>query len=138
VTECHNGATRDEQVRWFVETWRNALQLREEGVDLRAVTAWSLLGSFDWNRMVTRFVGHYEPGVFDVRGGTPRPTLMVPVLRDLAPAASPARRCSGVPGLVAPAQPLHRRHAATAAASSAARTIPASSPCCWWSATTAR
>lgn len=84
VTECHNGATRDEQVRWFVEVWETAQALRDEGMDLRAVTAWSLLGSHDWNRMVTRFCGHYEPGVFDVRGGTPRPTLMAPVLQRLA------------------------------------------------------
>ncbi|HEY8356300.1 MAG TPA: family 1 glycosylhydrolase, partial [Ramlibacter sp.] len=69
VTECHNGASREEQVRWFVEVWRGAEQLRAEGVDLRAVAAWALLGSFDWNRMVTRSCGHYEPGVFDVRSG---------------------------------------------------------------------
>jgi len=43
ITECHNGASREEQVRWFVEVWRGAQALREEGVDLRAVTAWSLL-----------------------------------------------------------------------------------------------
>ena len=76
VTECHNGTTREDQVRWFLETWRGARQLREEGVDLRAVTAWALLGSYDWNRMVTRHAGHYEPGVFDVRAGTPRPTRL--------------------------------------------------------------
>ena len=84
ITECHNGATREEQVRWFVEVWDQARALREGGMDLRAVTAWSLLGSFDWNRMVTRFAGHYEPGVFDVRSGRPRPTLLARVLRDLA------------------------------------------------------
>jgi dTDP-4-dehydrorhamnose reductase len=84
ITECHNGATRDEQVRWFVEVWQSAQELRREGMDLRAVTAWALLGSYDWNRMVTRFCGHYEPGVFDVRSGTPRPTLMARVLRRLA------------------------------------------------------
>jgi dTDP-4-dehydrorhamnose reductase len=84
VTECHNGATRDEQVRWFVEVWESARALRAGGMDLRAVTAWALLGSYDWNRMVTRFCGHYEPGVFDVRSGEPRPTLMARVLRQLA------------------------------------------------------
>jgi dTDP-4-dehydrorhamnose reductase len=83
VTECHNGATRDEQVRWFVEVWQAAQELRSSGMDLRAVTAWALLGSFDWNRMVTRFSGHYEPGVFDVRGGDVRPTLMARVLQRL-------------------------------------------------------
>lgn len=98
ITECHNGATREEQVRWFVEVWRAAQQLRAGGMDLRAVTAWSLLGSYDWNRMVTRFAGHYEPGVFDVRGGTPRPTLMAPVLRALARGEDPPAPVLQVPG----------------------------------------
>ncbi|HYF43567.1 MAG TPA: family 1 glycosylhydrolase [Ramlibacter sp.] len=98
VTECHNGATREEQVRWFVEVWRSAQRLRDGGMDLRAVTAWSLLGSFDWNRMVTRFAGHYEPGVFDVRGGRPRPTLLASVLRDLALGCQPRSPVLEVPG----------------------------------------
>ena len=33
----------------------------------QAVTAWSLLGAFDWNSLLTLEAGHYEPGVFDVR-----------------------------------------------------------------------
>jgi dTDP-4-dehydrorhamnose reductase len=84
ITESHHGSTRDEQARWFIETWEVAEQLRNRGVDLRAVTAWSLLGSYDWNRMVTQVSGHYEPGVFDVRSGVPRPTLMAMVLRELS------------------------------------------------------
>jgi dTDP-4-dehydrorhamnose reductase len=98
VTECHNGATREEQVRWFVEVWQAARALRRGGMDLRAVTAWALLGSFDWNRMVTRFVGHYEPGVFDVRGGAPRPTLLAQVLPQLARGETPALSLLSVPG----------------------------------------
>ena len=89
VTECHNGATREEQVRWFVEVWNGVDALRNEGVDVRAVAAWSLLGSHDWNRMVTRFVGNYEVGVFDVRPGEPRPTMLAPVLKDLAAGRKP-------------------------------------------------
>jgi dTDP-4-dehydrorhamnose reductase len=87
VTECHHGATRDDQARWFVQVWREVEQLRARGVEVPAVTAWALLGSHDWNRMVTRFVGHYEPGVFDLRGGAPRPTLMASVLSALAKGA---------------------------------------------------
>jgi dTDP-4-dehydrorhamnose reductase len=89
ITECHNGATREEQARWFIEVWEGAQALRERGVDLVSVTAWALLGSHDWNRMVTRFIGHYEPGVFDVRGGEPRPTLMATVLAELAAGRKP-------------------------------------------------
>lgn len=98
VTECHNGTTREEQTRWFVEIWNAAKQLREDGVDLRAVTAWSLFGSYDWNRMVTRNAGHYETGVFDVRSGQPRPTLVASVLKDLADGKQPRHSFLSVPG----------------------------------------
>jgi dTDP-4-dehydrorhamnose reductase len=91
VTECHNGASREEQVRWFVEVWDSVVDLRREGVDVPAVTAWSLLGSHDWNRMVTRFIGHYEVGVYDVRSGTPRRPCWRPVLKDSSPAVGRRR-----------------------------------------------
>jgi dTDP-4-dehydrorhamnose reductase len=84
VTEAHLGCTREEQLRWFKEVWDAAHTLREDGVDLRAVTAWSLLGAFDWCSLLTRCAGRYEPGVFDVRGGSPRPTALARMIRDLA------------------------------------------------------
>ena len=90
ITECHNGGTREDQIRWFVEVWQGAEQMRSAGVDICAVTAWSLLGSYDWNRMVTCQSGHYETGVYDVRTGTPRPTLLASVLKDLASGQVPA------------------------------------------------
>lgn len=89
ITECHLGSTRDEQARWFIDAWDLAEGLRRQGIDLRAVTAWSLLGSYDWNRMVTRSAGHYEPGVFDVRGMHPRPTMIAGILTDLAQGRRP-------------------------------------------------
>lgn len=84
VTEAHLGCTREEQLRWFKEVWDAAHSLREDGVDLRAVTAWSLLGAFDWCSLLTRCKGRYEPGVFDVRGGIPRPTALARMIRELA------------------------------------------------------
>lgn len=75
VTEVHNGSTRDEQLRWAAEAWDTATALRGDGVDIRAVTAWSLLGSHSWNTLLTR-QGVYEPGVFDVSAGEPRPTAL--------------------------------------------------------------
>ncbi len=98
VTECHNGATREEQVRWFVEVWEGVERLRAAGVDVRAVTAWSLLGSHDWNRMVTNPVGHYEVGVYDVRSGSPQPTMLAGVLKDLAAGRPPRAVGLGQPG----------------------------------------
>lgn len=98
VTECHNGSTREEQSRWFVDAWRTLEALRPRGVDVRALTAWSLLGSYDWNRLVTTADGHYEPGVFDVRADPPRPTMMARVARALAHGRTPEEPGLDVPG----------------------------------------
>ena len=84
ITEVHNGCTREEQMRWMVEAWTTAQALRAEAIDIRAVTAWSLLGAFDWNSLLTRRTEAYECGVYDVRGASPRATAMVPLLRSLA------------------------------------------------------
>lgn len=84
VTEAHNGCTREEQLRWLRDVWNAADSLRADGVDLRAVTVWSLLGCFDWNRLVTTDAGHYEPGVFDLRAPSPRPTAIAHMLHSLS------------------------------------------------------
>lgn len=84
ITEVHLGCTREEQLRWIKEVWEGANQLRAEGADFRAVTAWSLLGAFDWNSLLTRFDGYYEPGVFDLRSPQPRPTAIAKMLSHLA------------------------------------------------------
>lgn len=84
VTELHNGSTRDEQVRWLVEGWQAAQSARENGVDVRAVTAWSLFGAVDWNSMLSARDGYYESGAFDVRTRTPRPTALANVIAALA------------------------------------------------------
>ena len=84
ITEVHLGCTREEQLRWLKEVWDGAVWLRHEGVDVRAVTAWSLLGAYNWNSLVTRAEGYYEPGVFDLRGPRPRPTAIARMVRDLA------------------------------------------------------
>src|SRR5207253_11024975 len=44
--------------------------------DIRAVTLWSMFGAVDWRSLLTQRDNHYDPGVFDTRGGTPRPTLI--------------------------------------------------------------
>jgi dTDP-4-dehydrorhamnose reductase len=76
LTEVHNGSTRDEQLRWFADVLKDVTALYNDGVDVKAVTAWALLGSYDWNSLVTRDAGYYEPGVFDIRTSPPRPTRL--------------------------------------------------------------
>lgn len=90
VTECHNGCTREEQLRWLEEAWSSARALRARGVDVQAVTAWSLLGAFDWDCLLTRDAGRYEPGVFDLRGGAPRPTALAGLIKDLTTLGEPS------------------------------------------------
>lgn len=84
ITEVHLACTVDEQIRWFHELWRAAERSRRLGVDVRAVTAWSLLGAHDWHCLVTRPTGRYEPGAFDVSDGTPRPTELARFLAGVA------------------------------------------------------
>ncbi|MFN2475656.1 MAG: family 1 glycosylhydrolase [Chthoniobacterales bacterium] len=84
VTEAHLGCTREEQLRWFMEVWRGAGKLRGEGVDIHAVTVWSLLGAFDWNSLLTREDGSYESGAYDLRGGKLRPTAIAHMIEELA------------------------------------------------------
>ena len=84
LTEIHIAATREDQLRWLHEAWTAATALRAAGVDVRAVTAWSLFGAFDWHSLVTRVEGHYEPGAFDVRMGAPRRTALATMIQSLA------------------------------------------------------
>src|SRR5918993_3497308 len=84
VTEAHHGCTRDEQLRWLAEGWSAAEDLRQEGADIRAVTVWSLFGTMDWNSLLTRRDGCYEPGPYDVRGPEPRRPALAHAAESLA------------------------------------------------------
>jgi dTDP-4-dehydrorhamnose reductase len=98
ITEAHLGCTREEQLRWLLETWRGAQRARARGVNVHAVTAWALLGSHNWDSLVTREGGHYEAGAFDVRGSSPRLTALGSVISTLAaggPVEHPA--VAGIP-----------------------------------------
>ncbi len=84
ITEVHLHCSREEQLRWFYEVWNAANLLQKEGADIRAVTAWALLGSFEWCNLLTRIEGKYEPGLFDVRSGELRPTALTKLVKSLA------------------------------------------------------
>lgn len=117
VTEVHLGCTREEQLRWLHEVWQAATSLRRGGADVRAVTAWSLLGAYDWNSLLTRRENRYEPGVFDLRtpDQQPRPTALAGLLRDLASGRKPDHPVLATPGwwhrpqrLAYPPAPAHQ------------------------------
>jgi dTDP-4-dehydrorhamnose reductase len=99
ITEAHIGCTREEQMRWLVEAWQGARQAAERGADVRAVTAWALLGSWDWDSLLTRIAAkYYEPGAFDVHLGQRRPTALAAVVTDLAAGRTPSHPVLSTPG----------------------------------------
>jgi dTDP-4-dehydrorhamnose reductase len=79
VTEAHIGwCGPEEQVLWLCQAWDAVMALRDQGVDLQAITIWALCGAVDWNSLLTRREGHYEAGAFDARhpSGRLQPTLI--------------------------------------------------------------
>jgi dTDP-4-dehydrorhamnose reductase len=98
ITEVHLGCSREEQLRWLHQAWRAAEKVRAEGHDVRAVTCWAAFGSFDWNSLLTRDDGHYEPGLWDVRSEPPRPTALATLARQLALGQAPAHPALDGPG----------------------------------------
>lgn len=89
ITEVHLGCSREEQMRWLHQAWRSAQSLKDEGLDIRAVTVWAAFGTYDWDSLVTREQGHYEPGLWDVRGAEPKPTALYHVAHALGHGREP-------------------------------------------------
>jgi dTDP-4-dehydrorhamnose reductase len=83
LTEVHLGSSRDAQLRWFKEAYNSVNQLHSEGIDVRGITVWSILGSYDWNTLITQANNYYEPGVFDVRSGQLRPTANAQLIKKM-------------------------------------------------------
>jgi dTDP-4-dehydrorhamnose reductase len=98
VTEVHLDCTREEQLRWLAEVWDAAESLAARGVDVRAVTVWALLGSYDWDSLLTRETGRYEAGAFDLRAPEPRPTALAAMARRLAAGEGEPHPVLDVPG----------------------------------------
>jgi beta-glucosidase/6-phospho-beta-glucosidase/beta-galactosidase len=98
VTECHLGCTPDEQVRWLEGCWEAAIEARRQGAEIEAITPWAMLGSHDWDSLLTSSKGSYESGVFDVSSGTPQPTPLATLVRQLAIDGAPDRNVADVSG----------------------------------------
>lgn len=84
ITEVHLHCTREEQLRWFYHVWNAANAASEQGAHIIAITAWAILGSFDWCSLLTKPCGVYEPGLFDVRSLQPRATALTRLVSTLA------------------------------------------------------
>ena len=83
-TEVHLDGVREEQLRWLHQAWAAANDTRADGIEVQAITVWALLGAFDWNSLLTRQTGYYEPGPFDLRAPKPRPTALATMVKALA------------------------------------------------------
>ena len=89
ITEAHLGCEPDEQRRWLYQVWRQAEDARMQGIDVRAVTAWGLLGLYNWSCLCTEDKGTYEAGAFDVSSGIPRATPVADLIAQLATGQAP-------------------------------------------------
>jgi dTDP-4-dehydrorhamnose reductase len=84
ITEAHLHCDEEDQGRWFKEIWDACCLLKQTGVPVKAVTAWSLLGAYDWCSLLTKEELRYECGVFDVSDKVLRPTLTANLIALLA------------------------------------------------------
>lgn len=98
ITEVHLGCRREDQLRWLHQAWRAASAVRAEGHDVCAVTCWAAFGAFDWNSLVTRRDGHYEPGLWDLRSTPPRETALAGLARQLGRGKEPDHPVLDGPG----------------------------------------
>jgi dTDP-4-dehydrorhamnose reductase len=98
ITEAHLSCTREEQLRWLDTVWKAARESQQEKIDIRAVTAWSAFGAYDWNSLLTTDSGHYEPGLFDLRSPLPRSTALAGMVHTLAGGMEFKHPALGSPG----------------------------------------
>ena len=84
ITEVHINCDFDNQVRWFAEIRDTCIDLMREGVDIRAITTWAMLGSYGWNVLLTQPHGLYESGAFDLSSGKPVRTPVGEYIHKLA------------------------------------------------------
>lgn len=84
ITEAHLNSGREDQLRWLNEIYNSCCESIDKGINVRAITFWSLLGAYGWNHLLTDKKMDYEPGAFDLRSLKPRPTAIATFIKDLA------------------------------------------------------
>lgn len=98
LTEVHIRGYSEDRMRWFYETWNEGLAAIREGASLEAITAWSLLGTYDWNSLCREDHLFYEPGAFDLRAQRPRPTALHKLLKTIGAGERPTHPLLAEPG----------------------------------------
>ena len=126
LTECHLHCSREEQLRWLESCQQQIMELRAEGVDVKALTVWALLGSFGWDQLLTSPSMNYESGVFDISSGTARETALAPAVRQMASGKKMTHPLCNVPGWWV--KDTDRKEPSAAAAAGIETEIPALPP----------
>lgn len=67
-------------------------------MEIEALTAWALLGSYDWDSLLTIDAGRYEAGVFEIRGDRVAETPLTTLIRQIALDGSPSPEMSDAAG----------------------------------------
>ena len=98
ITEVHLHCSREEQIRWLREVYDIAVDLKKTGTNICAVTAWALLGSFGWDKLLTTPPGTYETGAFDISKGNARPTAIAKMIKDLTCQKDSLSQLTQLPG----------------------------------------
>lgn len=98
ITEMHLAGSEDDRIRWLLEIWDGAVEAGRQGVPVRSVTAWSVFGIIDWDSLATCWNGNYEPSLWDVSSGAPKPTAVLEIARALARGETPRPPALDSPG----------------------------------------
>ncbi len=83
ITEAHLNSGREDQLKWLSEIINSCCEAKEMGIDIKAVTFWSLFGACGWNKLLTGQSMDYEPGAFDLRSVNPRPTAIAAFIKKI-------------------------------------------------------
>ncbi|MEO7393567.1 MAG: family 1 glycosylhydrolase [Chitinophagaceae bacterium] len=83
ITEAHLNAEREDQLRWLHDIYNECCEAVESGVNIKAITFWSLFGAYGWNKLLTTEQMDYEPGAFDLRSVKPRQTAIASFIKNI-------------------------------------------------------
>lgn len=81
ITEVFLDGDSGDQIRWLSDVWNIAMQC---GLPVKAVTVWSLLGSYGWRDLLQFPSTDYEPGPFSIFNGQPEPTALAHFVQQLS------------------------------------------------------
>lgn len=84
VTELHLSCSREEQLKWLAEGSNTLIKLKRQGINIIALTFWSLFGAFNWHNLLTKDVNRYELGAFELSGNMLRMTAIGKFIKTIA------------------------------------------------------